>query len=103
MTIVQQLRKRGDGHARQTWHRFRRRDAARHTHAWEQENFEEEQARWERGDPEYASLCDAARRAKAGGGQASLHADQAKADWDARVARQRATDDDAQRARHARG
>jgi hypothetical protein len=72
----------------------------RHTAAWEHETFAEEQARWERGDPEYARICEAVRQPKKGE-QASLSADRTKAEWDARVGPQRQTNDDAQKARHA--
>jgi hypothetical protein len=102
MTILQKLLQRGDGHAARGWHRFGRDDqAVRHTEAWEHETFAEEQARWERSDPEYARICQQVRDAKERGGEASLRADEAKAEWDARVATQRQADDDAQRARHA--
>jgi hypothetical protein len=73
----------------------------RYTEAWEHENFAEEQARWERSDPEYARICDEVRRAKKMGGEASRRADEAKAQWDARVYTQRQANDDAQRAQHA--
>ena len=56
--------------------------------AWEHETFGEEQARLERGDPEYAEICEVVRQAKDKGEQASLSADKTKAEWDARVATQ---------------
>jgi hypothetical protein len=99
MRIMQAPRRRG-GAARKGRYRFGHGDTTRHTHVWEHENFEEEQARWERGDPEYALICDAVRQAEAGG-EASVHADQAKADWDARVAAQRRRNDAVQKAGHA--
>jgi hypothetical protein len=102
MTILQKLLQRGDGHAARGWHRFRHGDqAVRYTEAWEHENFAEEQARWERSDPEYARICEEARQAKDRGEEASRRADQTKAKWDALVATQRQASDDAQRAQHA--
>ena len=102
MTILQQLPQSGDGHAARGWHRFGHGvQAVRHTEAWEHENFAEEQARWERSDPEYARICKQVRQARERGGEASLRADEAKAEWDARVYTQRQADDDAQRAHHA--
>ena len=102
MTILQKPPHSGDGPARKSGYRLGHADhAVRHTDAWEQENFLEEQARWERGDPEYARICDEIRRAPKRGEEASLHADQAKAEWDARVAPQRQANDDAQKAHHA--
>jgi hypothetical protein len=102
VTIVQKPRQSGDAHA------SRGRDgdgdgdqAVRHTEAWEHETFAEEQARWERSDPEYARICEAVRRARKRGGEASRRADDAKAEWDARVATRRQANDDAQRAHHA--
>jgi hypothetical protein len=84
------------------WHRFGDRDqAVRYTEAWEHENFAEEQARWERSDPEYARICDEVRAARKRGGEASLRADEVKAEWDARVATERQASDDSQRAQHA--
>ncbi len=50
------------------------------------ENFAEEQARWERSDPAYARICDEVRHAQMEGGEASLRADELKAEWDARMA-----------------
>jgi hypothetical protein len=100
MTILQKPRQSGDGHARKGWHRFGHADEpVRHTDAWEHETFQEEQARWERSDPEYARICEEVRQAK--GERASLQADEVKAKWDARVATQRQANDDAQRAHHA--
>jgi hypothetical protein len=102
MTILQQPRQTGDGHAATGWYKFGHGDeAVRETDAWEHETFAEEQARWERSDPAYARICEEVRHAKKTGGEASLRADQAKAAWDARVATQRQADDDAQRAHHA--
>jgi len=101
MTVLQKPPRSGSGHARKRWHRFGRADeAVRHTEAWEHETFAEEQARWERGDPGYARICEAARQAKDGGEEASRRADEAKAKWDARVATQRQANDDAQSAQH---
>jgi hypothetical protein len=76
-------------------------EAVRHTNAWEHETFAEEQARWERSDPAYARICEEVREARKKGEEASRRADQAKADWDARVYIQRQANDDAQKARHA--
>jgi hypothetical protein len=76
-------------------------EAGHHTDAWQHENFEEEQARWERSDPEYARICETARQAKNQDEEASRRADQAKADWDARAAPQRQATDDAEKARDA--
>ncbi len=76
-------------------------EVVRHTDAWEHENFEEEQARWERSDPEYARVCETARQAKNQDEDASRRADQAKADWDARAAPQRQATDDREKTRHA--
>jgi hypothetical protein len=102
MAVLQKPRQSGDAHASRGWHRFGDGDqAVRHTEAWEHETFAEEQARWERSDPGYARICEQVRRARKGGGEASRRADQAKAEWDARVATQRQADDDAQRAHHA--
>jgi hypothetical protein len=102
MTILQKLLQSGDGHAARRWHMFGHRvQAVRYTEAWEHENFAEEQARWERSDPEYARICEQVRRANERGGEASRRADEAKAQWDARVYTQRRADDDAQRAHHA--
>jgi hypothetical protein len=102
MTILQKPLESGDGHAARGWHRFGHgAQAVRHTEAWEHETFAEEQARWERSDPEYARICEQVRQAKKRGGEASRRADQAKAEWDARVASQRQGNDDAQRADHA--
>jgi hypothetical protein len=102
MTILQEPPRRGDGHARKRWYRFGHADdAVRHTDAWEHENFAEEQARWERNDPEYARICEDARQAAKRGGKASWRADEVKAEWDARVATQRQANDDAQKAHHA--
>ena len=102
MTILRKLRQSGDGHAARGWRRFGHSDrAVRYTEAWEHENFAEEQARWERSDPEYARICEQVRQARERGGEGSLRADEAKAQWDARVYTQRQANDDAQRAHHA--
>ena len=104
MTILQEPLRSGDGHAARgwLWRWFGHGDqAVRYTEAWEHENFAEEQARWERSDPEYARICDEVRQAKKMGGEASLRADEAKAQWDARVYTHRQANDDAQRAQHA--
>ena len=102
MTILRKLLQSGDGHAARGWRRFGHGvQAVRYTEAWEHENFAEEQARWERSDPEYARICEQVRRTKQRGGQASLCADEAKAEWDAGVYTQRQADDNAQRAHHA--
>ncbi len=102
MTTLQEQLKRSDGHAAKRSIRFGHSDqAVRYTEAWEHENFAEEQARWERSDPKYARICEDVRHAKRRGGEASLHADDAKAAWDARLAAERQADDDAQRAHHA--
>lgn len=102
MTILQKLLLPGQGHAARRVHKPRHGDqAVRYTEAWEHENFAEEQARWERSDPEYARICEQARQARDKGEEASRQADQAKANWDARAATQRQADDDAKRAQHA--
>jgi hypothetical protein len=97
MKILQKLRP-GGGHAGKRWHRLGDAGVAvRHTDVWEHETFAEEQARWERSDPQYARLCEEARQARDRGEEASQRADAAKAEWDARVANQRQANDDAQR------
>jgi hypothetical protein len=102
MTILQKPSHSGDGHAVKGKSKLGHAgEVVRHTDAWEHENFEEEQARWERRDPEYARICDAVRQAKDQGEEASQRADQAKADWDARAAPQRQAADDGEKARHA--
>jgi hypothetical protein len=102
MTIVQTLLQSGGGHAARGWLRFGHgRQAVRYTEAWEHETFAEEQARWERSDPGYARICEEVRQARERGEEASQCADQAKAEWDVRVATQRQANDDAQRAHHA--
>jgi hypothetical protein len=102
MTILQKLLRSGDGHAARGWHWSGNGDqAVRCTQAWEHENFAEEQARWERTDPEYARICEQVRHARERGGEALRLADEAKAEWDARVATQRQASDEAQRADHA--
>jgi hypothetical protein len=101
MTILQKPRHSGDGQPARAWHRFGRGDqAVRYTEAWDHETFAEEQARWERSDPEYARICEQVRQAREKGGEASPRADEVKAQWDARVATQRQANDDAQRAHH---
>jgi hypothetical protein len=101
MTILQQPRQGGAGHAARGLRWFGHRDqAVRHTEVWEHETFAEEQARWERDDPEYARICEEVRQAREKGGEASRRADEAKAQWDARLASQRQKDDDAHRADH---
>ena len=102
MTILRKLLRSSDGHAARGWHRFGDGDqAVRYTEAWEHENFAEEQARWERSDPEYARICEQVRQARERGGEGSRRADEAKTEWDARVYTQRQANDDAQRAHHA--
>ena len=102
MTVLQKPPQRGDRHAARRWFKFGHDDqAVRHTDPWDHETFAEEQARWERSDPEYARICEQVRQAKHRGEEASRRADQAKAEWDARVATQRQADDDAQKAHHA--
>lgn len=102
MTILRKPLQSSHGHAARGRHWLGHGDqAVRYTVAWEHENFAEEQARWERSDPEYARICEQVRHARDGGEEASRRADEAKAEWDARVATQRQADDDAQRAHHA--
>jgi hypothetical protein len=102
MTVLHKPPHSGDRHAGTDWLKFGHGDqAVRHTDACEHETFAEEQARWERSDPEYARICEQVRQARQRGEEASRRADQAKADWDARVATRRQADDDAQKARHA--
>jgi hypothetical protein len=102
MTILQKPPQSGDRHAGKRRYKFGHDDqVVRHTDAWEHETFAEEQARWERSDPEYARICEQVRQAKERGGEASRRADEAKAEWDARVATQRQANDDAQKAHHA--
>jgi hypothetical protein len=99
MTIMQKLFRSGPRTGRR-WYKLGDGGAAvRQTDVWEHETFVEEQARWERSDPEYARLCDEVRQAKDRGEEASRRADEVKAEWDARVASQRQANDDAQRAR----
>jgi hypothetical protein len=99
MTILQHLRHSGSRHPGRRWYQFGDPVAAvRHTEVWEHETFAEEQARWERSDPEYARICEAARQAKGTGEEASRRADEVKAEWDAGAGTQRQTNDDAQRA-----
>jgi hypothetical protein len=102
MTILQKPPESGDRHTAKGWHKFgHAEEGVRRTDAWEHENFAEEQARWERSDPEYARICNQVRRATSRGGEALRRAEEAKAQWDARVATQRQASDDAQKARHA--
>ena len=104
MTILQLQKPRhsGDRHAAKSRYKFGDTDeAVRHTDAWEHETFAEEQARWERADPEYARICEGVRQARERGEEASRRADQAKAAWDARVATRRKANDDGQKARRA--
>jgi hypothetical protein len=102
MTILRQSSRRDGGHARKLWRRFgHTNQPVRHTEAWQHETFKEEQARWERSDPEYARICEDVRRAQERGGEPSRRADQTKADWDARAATQRQANDDAEKAHHA--
>jgi hypothetical protein len=104
MTMLQKLLQSSDGHAARAWRWFGHRDqAVRYTEAWEHETFAEEQSRWERDDPEYARICEEVRQAREKGGEASRRADEAKAEWDARLASQRQEDDDAHRADHLIG
>src|ERR1700730_505163 len=99
MTILQKPLQSGDRRAARGWRRFGHGDqAVRYTEAWEHETFAEEQARWERSDPEYARICEEVRLARERGGEASRRADEAKAEWDARVATTRQAHDDAQKA-----
>lgn len=102
MTVLQKPSHSGAGHGKRHWCGFGHgTEAVRHTEAWEHETFAEEQARWERNDPPYAQVCDLVRQAQRQDGEALLRADQAKADWDARVATRRQADDDAEKAHHA--
>jgi hypothetical protein len=85
MTILQGLLHTGDGHTARGWRWFGHRDqAVRYTQACEHETFAEEQARWERSEPEYARICERVRQAKDEGEEALRRADEAKAEWDAR-------------------
>jgi hypothetical protein len=101
MTILHRPPQSGEGHGNGSYKFGHADEAASHTEAWLHETFAEEQARWERSDPEYARICEEVRQARARGEEASLRADQAKAEWHARVATQRQASDDAQKARHA--
>ena len=99
MTILQRLRDHRGGHAAGSRQRFGHGEPeVRRTEAWEHETFAEEQARWERGDGEYAQICEDVRGAE--GEEASQRADDVKAGWDAGAAPQRAASDGAERARH---
>ena len=98
MTILQKRRQSG-GHAGKRWPQLGDASlAVRRTEVWDHETFAEEQARWERSDPDYARICEEVREAKGRGEDASRRADEAKAEWDARVGRQRQANDDARRA-----
>jgi hypothetical protein len=102
MTILQKPPPSGTGHISKRWYRLgHASEAVRHTEAWEHENFAEEQARWERSDPAYARLCEEVRHAEKDGEEASRRAEEAKTEWDARVALQRQANDDADKAHHA--
>jgi hypothetical protein len=101
MTILQKPSQSGDGRGGKGWYRFGHAgEVVRPTDAWEHETFAEEQARWERSDPAYARVCEDVRRAREKGEEASLRADEVKAEWDARVATQRRANDAAQKAQH---
>jgi hypothetical protein len=101
MTVLNKPPHSGDGHAGRGRYQFGHADdAVRHTNAWEHETFAEEQARWERSDPEYARICEQVRQARKKGEETSRRADKAKAEWDARVATRRQADDDTQKAQH---
>jgi hypothetical protein len=101
MTVLQARSQNGGRPAEKRWYRFGHgTEAVRHTEAWEHENFEEEQARWERSDLRYARICDAVRQARRQGGAALRRAEDAKAAWDARVGTRRQANDDAETARH---
>ena len=98
MRILQKRRQSG-GHAGKRWLQLGDASlAVRRTEVWDHETFAEEQARWERSDPDYARICEEVREAKGRGEDASRRADEAKAEWDARVGRQRQANDDARRA-----
>jgi len=99
MKILQSVLRSGDGPAAGGWRWFEHRDqTVRYAEAWEHETFAQEQARGERGDPEYACLSEAVRQAKNRGEEACRRADEAKAEWGARVVSQRQANDDAKRA-----
>jgi hypothetical protein len=101
MTNPQEAPRSCNGNIRKRWYRLGHTpQAVRQTEAWEHENFLEEQARWERSDPEYAQICDAVRQAGKKGEEASRQADGEKAEWDRRLASARGASDDAQRATH---
>ncbi len=100
MTILQKLLPRGAGR----WRRLGRAEqAVRHTEVWEHETFAEEQARWERNDPEYARICEQVRQARQTDGEALRRAHEAKAEWDARQSMQRQATDAVERAHHLIG
>jgi len=99
MNVLQARSQNGGRPAEKRWYRFGHGpEAVRHTETWEHENFEEEQARWERSDPRYARICEAVRQAH--GGSALRRAEDAKAVWDARAGTLRHTSDDSETARH---
>ena len=54
-----------------------------------------------RSDPAYARICEEVRQARKKSEEASRRAEEAKAEWDARVAPQRQANDDAEKAHHA--
>ncbi len=102
MTILQKAPQSGTGHTGKRWLRFGHASkSVHHTEVWEHENLAEEQARWERREPAYARICEEVRRAKKNGEEASPCAEEAKAEWDARVALQRQANDDVEKAHHA--
>jgi hypothetical protein len=93
MTILKSPPQHGDGHAATRWYQSGHPDETTgDTDVWEHETFGEEQARLERGDPEYAQIGEAVPQAKEKGLQASLSADKPNARWDPRGACQRAAD-----------
>jgi hypothetical protein len=103
MTITREPLRRAIGHSEKAKGGYRfghADDTVRRTHAWEHETFAEEQARWERSDPEYARICENVRQAQGLGEEALLRADEVKAAWDARVATQRHASDDAEKKAH---
>jgi hypothetical protein len=65
MTILTNPPQHGDRHAATRWYRSgHAAEATGDTDAWEHETLGEEQARLERGDPEYAEICETVRQAK---------------------------------------
>jgi hypothetical protein len=88
MTILTNPPQHHDRHAATRWYRSgQRNETALHTDALGHETFAEEQARWERDEPEYAR-DEPVRQVKGTGEQASLSADETKGEWDGRVATQ---------------